>query len=772
MRKLLLFILILISAAAIGQQSIDVKKATVRQWIIYQGDTLNVIKTSGDTIFLEQGADLDTLITGEVNWTRGTGVLYPKTATDTVRVKANLKLPPSTATTGIIYKNNERFIHNYNATGTNGRNLFVGNLAGNFTLGGATGTNASNNVGIGYAALNKVTNGYENVAVGAFALYQNLAGLGNVAVGHQAMLNANDTTWTGNVGVGWLTMDNADSCNSNNAVGGWALRNVRGSCNEAFGSAALENLRIGWDNIAIGSNSMRKFMSGYSNSSIGTYGFHENLTGNNNVGIGDSVGFYNLGSRNVFLGSNAGRQETGSYKLYIESSAADSNNALIFGNFVTNRLTINGFINLPTTTSATGQILNNGVRAIHFYKPAANNGQNIFVGELAGNFTMTSATAGQSSYNIGIGYGTGYKLTTGYNNIMIGADAGTSVSTGLCNVFTGKSSGLNTSTGSHNIFSGYNSGASNVSGNYNVFLGGTAGEVSTSSENILIGHGTGTSQTTGGNNTEIGFQSGYSNQTGSANIFLGYRAGYKETGSNKLYIANDSTSMTRFTTADGVLIYGDFDNNYINVYNKLAIGIAKSPAYTLDVAGEGYFSDDLWVNDTARFIGEGNILTSGGGALKINTGIGAVSMTGDLTYNFKHFVAYVTGGTYTPNTASNVTFKMLPTFQVSENDGFTFAGDSLTIITAGDYYMDFAGTFQGANGSDWKLSIFKNGVELASGWPVVTTTGAGNYCTWSWPIYWIGLAAGDDLSWHVMNEGGTDDPTFRALKWYIRKEPE
>jgi hypothetical protein len=85
-----------------------------------------------------------------------------------------------------------------------------------------------------------------------------------------------------------------------------------------------------------------------------------------------------------------------------------------------------------------------------------------------------------------------------------------------------------------------------------------------------------------------------------------------------------------FTTRDGVLIFGDFDNNYINIYNKLAINTAKTPAYNLEVNGDGYFSDDLWVNDTLRSIGELNVLTSGNGALKINTGSGSVTITGGL----------------------------------------------------------------------------------------------------------------------------------------------
>ena len=69
MRKVMIFILSLIFVNVIGQQTqIDVKKAIVRNWIIYQGDTLGLLNYNSDTIFLTQGVSTDTILIDN-HWT-------------------------------------------------------------------------------------------------------------------------------------------------------------------------------------------------------------------------------------------------------------------------------------------------------------------------------------------------------------------------------------------------------------------------------------------------------------------------------------------------------------------------------------------------------------------------------------------------------------------------------------------------------------------------------------------------------------------------------
>lgn len=64
MKKVLLFILVLFSFSAFSQIGNDVEtdNAIIRNWIIYQGDTLAVISVNEDTIFITKGDELDTLI--------------------------------------------------------------------------------------------------------------------------------------------------------------------------------------------------------------------------------------------------------------------------------------------------------------------------------------------------------------------------------------------------------------------------------------------------------------------------------------------------------------------------------------------------------------------------------------------------------------------------------------------------------------------------------------------------------------------------------------
>ena len=91
----------------------------------------------------------------------------------------------TTATTGVIFKGTNRFMHNYQATGTTGANFFAGVNAGNFTLSG-TGTQASNNTGVGQNALAALTTGSNDSALGSNALVSVNTGSNNVALGDNA----------------------------------------------------------------------------------------------------------------------------------------------------------------------------------------------------------------------------------------------------------------------------------------------------------------------------------------------------------------------------------------------------------------------------------------------------------------------------------------------------------------------------------------------------------------------------------------------------------
>jgi hypothetical protein len=92
-----------------------------------------------------------------------------------------------------------------------------------------------------------------------------------------------------------------------------------------MGDSALQRLSAGNDNVAIGVNASS-----------------QNLNGVRNVAIGNGALYTNFNSNNVAIGYNAGYNEGGSSKLYIENSNADKDNALIFGDFAADSLTLNG----------------------------------------------------------------------------------------------------------------------------------------------------------------------------------------------------------------------------------------------------------------------------------------------------------------------------------------------------------------------------------------------------------------------------------------------
>ena len=160
-------------------------------------------------------------------------------------------------------------------------------------------------------------------------------------------------------------------------------------------------------------------------------------------------------------------------------------------------------------------------------------------------------------------------------------------------IFIGEGAGKNDDFSSNlNTFVGYETGYANTIGSGNSFFGSQAGYNNAGEKNSFFGSETGLLNTTGSYNTAIGFAAGFSNQTGSNNIFIGYNAGYSEAGNNKLYIHNSDASSP--------LIYGEFDNNLLQINGTLSInGSYEFPTIdggggqvlTTDGNGSVYWSD-------------------------------------------------------------------------------------------------------------------------------------------------------------------------------------
>lgn len=237
------------------------------------------------------------------------GPIYGDASGLTNIVTANLHLPETTPTAGIIYQSSltgsSNVFHTY---GTN--NLFVGRNSGNFT------TTTSLSTGVGIDTLRSVTTGNQLTAFGFKALENATTGNYNEAIGYGALLNLTE-----------------------------------GSYNTAVGQGALESVTTTGSSVAVGFHSLI-LNTQYNNTAVGYNGLPLNHAGFANVAVGDQAGALNeTGANLVLLGSGAGYYETGTAKLYIDSiyraSEADGRiKSLMYGVFdalpANQFLTVNG----------------------------------------------------------------------------------------------------------------------------------------------------------------------------------------------------------------------------------------------------------------------------------------------------------------------------------------------------------------------------------------------------------------------------------------------
>jgi hypothetical protein len=203
-------------------------------------------------------------------------------------VLRNLELggiPTSTATVGVITKNGLRFMHNYQAPGTNGFNTFIGLEAGNFTMSGS-GTNASFNTGVGYKSLYSLTIGNFNSALGVQSLSYNTTGYDNSAFGESSLYS--NTTGFYNSAFGSNSLYSNTTGSYNSAFGNVALYNSTGSYNSAFGHGSLYYNTSGSYNTAIGYLAGSDITIGSNNIAIGYNAQVPTNSANNQIRLGNT----------------------------------------------------------------------------------------------------------------------------------------------------------------------------------------------------------------------------------------------------------------------------------------------------------------------------------------------------------------------------------------------------------------------------------------------------------------------------------------------------
>jgi hypothetical protein len=207
--------------------------------------------------------------------------------------------------------------------------------------------------------------------------------------------------------------------------------------------------------------------------------------------------------------------------------------------------------------------------------------RNTFIGEAAGsnntsgtdntsvgNYSGYSNLIGQRNTSLGrragysnkdsdnthIGHWAGTSSDNGEKNVFIGAFAGeqseadfnvaigyesgrVATSAAISNTFTGYQSGKQNTSGSHNSYFGQGTGELNQTGIQNTMIGSRAGESNTTNNNTFVGYMSGADVTTGGSNTFVGKGSGENVLGGSNNVFVGEGAGNNNvTGLRNVYI--------------------------------------------------------------------------------------------------------------------------------------------------------------------------------------------------------------------------------------------
>jgi hypothetical protein len=149
--------------------------------------------------------------------------------------------------------------------------------------------------------------------------------------------------------------------------------------------------------MALGTESLQFNTSGGNNTGVGTATLNSNTTGTGNVAIGFKAGFSNqTGSYNVFIGNEAGYSETGSSKLYIDNTNTAS--PLIYGDFATNALTINGTLTATGGVTTTEVVHTNGTKLLSLENGEVHLGPTSMIftdSTLSGNADIMSSTVGK-----------------------------------------------------------------------------------------------------------------------------------------------------------------------------------------------------------------------------------------------------------------------------------------------------------------------------------------------------------------------------------------
>jgi hypothetical protein len=289
----------------------------------------------------------------------------------------------------------------------------------------------------------------------------------------------------------------------------------------------------GTGNTCLGARSLLNNNTGSKNTAIGVEALNSiSANESNNTALGYQAGANTEGNNNIFLGYNAGKNYSGDNKLFIENS--DNANPLIWGDFNSNNVKINGHFQITETlkdkdgqtgtenhylsADSDGKIdwkttTSLGIQEINDLSDGKTGFFNTFLGYEAGN-----SSTGNATHNTSLGYQSLYSCINGISNVALGYNAGY-LTNANNNVAIGTNSLYNNTAGYQNLAIGTNSLYSNKANGGSLAIGYQSMEFASDNStgsyvtyNTAIGNGslrgsTNASNNTGRGNTAIGLRS-------------------------------------------------------------------------------------------------------------------------------------------------------------------------------------------------------------------------------------------------------------------------